>query len=196
MAVLYVYGLFFVSKWLELRSVFRTLLPQQSKLWFSFLCRGVKNNQEVWVNVQRLIWRKGNHLSPLEFGDVYHETECKKKKENTLADEGKVKISYFFLPCFAHRSKLRPGEVFFFTLARVFCRCDWQVRHKPSLSGSRVGDYEGLMKTATAGINHAWCWIAPSRPPDTCETLEARSTRCFLYAAPRVVPITCLSRWL
>lgn len=134
------------------------------------------------------------HLLSLEAFTM--KLNVKKKRKHTLADEGKVRRSYFFLPCFAHRSKLRPGEVFFFTLARVFCLCDWQVRHKPSLSGSRVGDYEGLMKTATAGINHAWCWIAPSRPPDTCETLEARSARCFLYAAPRVVPITCLSRWL
>lgn len=114
MAVLYVYGLFFVSKWLELRSVFRTLLPQQSKLWFSFLCRGVKNNQEVWVNVQRLIWRKGNHLSPLEFGGVYHETERKKKKKTHTVRWRKSKDKLFFPPVFCSQVKVASWWSVFF----------------------------------------------------------------------------------
>lgn len=118
MAVLYVYGLFFVSKWLELRSVFRTLLPQQSKLWFSFLCRGVKNNQEVWVNVQRLIWRKGNHLSPLEFGGVYHETECKKKKKTHTGRWRKSKEKLFFPPVFCSQVKVASWWSVFFSPLR------------------------------------------------------------------------------
>lgn len=62
------------------------------------------------------------HLLSLEAFTM--KLNVKKKRKHTLSDEGKVKISYFFLPCFAHRLKLRPGEVFFFTLARVFCLCD------------------------------------------------------------------------
>lgn len=162
MAVLNVYGLSSSLSGLNCRAFFRTLLPQQSKLWFSFytaLQRTIEGAGKCWVILLREK-KKKNHLSPLMLRHIYRDavnvSALVKKTSPWKLNDGKKKP--FFPPCSVRLQSPFRGQVCgIFTSARGVRPSERQLQRKVAANG----DYEVLMETATAGIHHGWCRIAP-----------------------------------